>query len=242
MPKGYNHTEETKRKMSEAAKGRVFTEEWRKKMSESLKGRVISKEHRKKTSDTMKRKGLGGKPGWNHTEKAKRTIGEKNRGKKRTEEELKKRTLRSLEYSGHWSHFTGSEIDSEGHLGFVYAIFSLDHGHYIGKKHYKFLSGNRQGQINGKWKSYTGSSDSMNAAIKEHGKENFKFLILGQYKTWNGLAHAEAWTQMILRTSVREDFHNRWIDKIRGKVKEDITLEHQNSVEKLKETLNGYMD
>ena len=40
---GKKHTEESKKKLSEALKGRVFTEEWREKLSEANKGKHIGK-------------------------------------------------------------------------------------------------------------------------------------------------------------------------------------------------------
>lgn len=48
--KGFKHTEESKIKISEAGKGRVFNEEIRNKISESNKGKVFSKERRLKIS------------------------------------------------------------------------------------------------------------------------------------------------------------------------------------------------
>ena len=63
---GKKHSEETRKKMSEALKGKKhkpFTEEHRKKMSESLKGRTspmkgvtLSEETRRKISEAMKRR------------------------------------------------------------------------------------------------------------------------------------------------------------------------------------------
>lgn len=44
-PKGYRHTEQTKRKMSEKAKLRTFSEEHRRKISEAGKGRKLTAEH-----------------------------------------------------------------------------------------------------------------------------------------------------------------------------------------------------
>ena len=44
-------TEETKKKLSEAGKGRQHTEETKKKMSEAKKGKSFSEEHRKKLSE-----------------------------------------------------------------------------------------------------------------------------------------------------------------------------------------------
>ena len=49
-------SEETRRKMSEARKGRTFTEEWRRKMSEARKGRTFTEEWRRKMSEAAKRR------------------------------------------------------------------------------------------------------------------------------------------------------------------------------------------
>lgn len=57
---GRTHTEETKRRISDAKKkhhpfrGKHLPEEMRRKMSEALKGRVFSEEHRRKLSEAAK--------------------------------------------------------------------------------------------------------------------------------------------------------------------------------------------
>lgn len=50
---GKHHSEESKKKMSEARKGVPKTEEWKRKISESNKGRVVTKETKAKMSKTM---------------------------------------------------------------------------------------------------------------------------------------------------------------------------------------------
>ena len=52
--KGSTHTEETRRKMSEAHKGKTLSEEHRRKISESVK--TLSEESRRKISETHKGK------------------------------------------------------------------------------------------------------------------------------------------------------------------------------------------
>lgn len=47
----FNHTEEAKRKISEANKGKIISEEQRKQISESEKGKVVSIETRQKLSE-----------------------------------------------------------------------------------------------------------------------------------------------------------------------------------------------
>lgn len=71
--KGKHHTEETRRKMSEAHKN--ISEETRRKMSEAQKGRTLSDETRRKISEAMK-----GRPSWNkdkhHSEETRRKMSE----------------------------------------------------------------------------------------------------------------------------------------------------------------------
>ena len=56
--KGRHHSEETKRKMSEVHKGKKCkprSDEWRRKQSEAHKGQHLSEEHRRKLSEINKR-------------------------------------------------------------------------------------------------------------------------------------------------------------------------------------------
>lgn len=55
-PKGYKHTEESKRKMSLAKLGIPKSEEHKKHMSESKKGKVITEEVKKHMSEGWKRR------------------------------------------------------------------------------------------------------------------------------------------------------------------------------------------
>lgn len=50
---GKNHSEEIKKKMSDAQKGHIVSEESRKKMSEANKGHIVSEKTRKKISNTL---------------------------------------------------------------------------------------------------------------------------------------------------------------------------------------------
>ena len=56
--KGNNHSEETRRKMSESLKGRTLSEEHRQKLSEANKGKHQSEESRRKMSESHKGKHL----------------------------------------------------------------------------------------------------------------------------------------------------------------------------------------
>ena len=54
--KGKHHTEETRRKISEAHKGMKYSEEYKRKLSEAQKGRRHSEETKKKMSEAKKGK------------------------------------------------------------------------------------------------------------------------------------------------------------------------------------------
>lgn len=85
----YTHSEETRKKMSEAKKGHAVTNETLKKMSEALSGnrnpmygKNHSDESRKKMSEAKK-----GMPSWNKgihmSDKAKKKLSEVNKGKRK---------------------------------------------------------------------------------------------------------------------------------------------------------------
>jgi hypothetical protein len=79
---GYVPTVETRKKLSEAGKGRVVSEETRKALSEALTGRQLSDETKAKVSAAKK-----GKPstfkGKQHSDEAKKMIGEAEIGNKK---------------------------------------------------------------------------------------------------------------------------------------------------------------
>ena len=55
---GCKHSEEARKKISEARKGKIFSEETRKKMSEANKGKIFSEETRKKIAETTRKNHL----------------------------------------------------------------------------------------------------------------------------------------------------------------------------------------
>jgi len=75
---GKTHSEETKRKISEAAKNR--SEEYKLKMSKILSGRVFSEEHKSKLSEANK----------NRSEEMKQKFAQFNKGKTASEETKRK--------------------------------------------------------------------------------------------------------------------------------------------------------
>ena len=73
--RGKKHTEEAKRKMSEAAKGKILSEETKRKMSESSKGMKHTEEVKKKMSEALKR--------YNRTEEHNKNLRESIRKRKK---------------------------------------------------------------------------------------------------------------------------------------------------------------
>lgn len=129
---------------------------------------------------------------------------------------------------GHWE--CSFDFDPANWFGFVYRIIDNTNGmHYIGKK--QFMSVNRKSVINQKrkkvirkasnWTKYTGSSDYLNNAIKEKGKENFTFIIESLHETKGSLFYAEIETQIfedVLRAKFEDGtrrFYNRTIGNIK---------------------------
>lgn len=94
--KGYNNTlggnseiptKETRIKISQASKGKVFSEEHRKHIGESWKARTVSQETRKKLSDIAKQRALKGNY---HTTEAKLKMSKAKQGRKLSEETKRK--------------------------------------------------------------------------------------------------------------------------------------------------------
>jgi len=85
---GKELSEEHKRKIGKASRGRNHTEETKRKMSEAHKGKKQSEEHRKNNSEAQKGKKL--------SEETKKKIGDFWRGKKRLFSEEHKRKCREL--------------------------------------------------------------------------------------------------------------------------------------------------
>ena len=122
--KGFHHSEESRKKMSEAHKGRYFTQEHRKKLSEALKGKTpwikgkhLSEEARKKLSKALK-----GKKHGHCSEETKRKISESRKGEKNPlygkhlSEEIKKKMSEahkgkpSLLKNRHWKLVDGKRV------------------------------------------------------------------------------------------------------------------------------------
>jgi len=104
---------------------------------------------------------------------------------------------------------------------------------YIGRKQYKVHKGKFAGIPHG-WKIYTGSSKMLNEKIKEHGKGNFEFHVLEEYKTKGGLSWAEIWSLCYCKIPENNDlFYNRRIDRCSWKSTEKVTERHRRRLIKI---------
>ena len=103
VKKGFKHSEETKRKMSEARKGNKnalgskHTEETRKKYSLSRMGNTNAKGHKhtEKSKQKMSLVKMGNQSGlgYKHTEESKQKMSKSQKGRKHSEETIKKMSL-----------------------------------------------------------------------------------------------------------------------------------------------------
>jgi|TARA_R110000796_G_C14343853_1_gene410716 hypothetical protein len=127
---------------------------------------------------------------------------------------------------GHW---TCEEKWDELPFGFVYLITNTVSGmKYIGKKQIerktrrKPLKGKKRKRIfigESDWKTYTGSSDRLNADIKKLGKKKFKFEIIRSCGAKSELAYIETLYQFQAEALFSEEYYNGIMNIRIGKVK-----------------------
>lgn len=116
---------------------------------------------------------------------------------------------------GHW--VTRIPIIEDAY-GFIYLITNTTTGKmYIGKKQMKTIK--KRPPLKGKknkrcevvetdWKTYTSSSNEVNADIKQHGKDKFIFEILQFCNSKWELAYNEAKLQFDRNVLLSENYYN----------------------------------
>jgi hypothetical protein len=119
--------------------------------------------------------------------------------------------------SGHWLLREDITID-ENTFGFIYLIINtVNNRKYIGKKQCvsrikrKPLKGKKNNRIDRKesdWKTYTSSSNELNADIEKYGKDKFIFKILRTCDSKWALAYYEIKEQLSEDVLLREDYYN----------------------------------
>lgn len=125
---------------------------------------------------------------------------------------------------GHWIPIPGITEDT---FGFIYQITNLTtNKSYVGKKQMKSIKkmpplkgkkNKRHKEVETDWRTYTGSSNELNADIEKYGKENFKFEILRLCNSKWELAYYETKYQFQLDVLVSENFYNGIINCRIGK-------------------------
>jgi hypothetical protein len=130
--------------------------------------------------------------------------------------------------TGHWKF--DKEFDPADWAGFVYLIQELHSGRgYIGKKSFHALTRKRiAGRKNRRhihkesnWRTYTGSSTALNAAIEQYGIENYEFHILSLHTSKASLSYSEIEQQVkrdVLRARLPDGtfkYYNKCIGAVR---------------------------
>lgn len=141
--------------------------------------------------------------------------------------------------NGHWILDDGVVID-EHIFGFIYEITNtINNNKYIGKKQCisrikrRPLKGKTRNRIDHKesdWKSYTSSSNELNADIIKYGKDKFVFKILRVCDSKWALAYYEIKEQLDRNVLVRDDYYNGIINVRIGRPPKQELAKLKNSV------------
>jgi len=106
--------------------------------------------------------------------------------------------------------------------GFVYIIRdNILQKFYIGKKNYRASGG-----LETNWRKYTSSSNTINALIKDGGKDSFDFFCLEEYATRGNVSYIETWSLCHVNALLSDRWYNRRIEKISWNVKDAATDRH----------------
>lgn len=132
---------------------------------------------------------------------------------------------------GHWK---GKRFNPEDHLGFVYEITNNVTGRkYIGQKllHFKVTKKPLKGRKNKRrstkesdWRTYTGSSVSLNEDIAKMGKDKFSFKILKMCDSKWELNYVE-YSKIIKEGAIpKRSYYNEYLGRI-GRVPEKSKID-----------------
>jgi high-affinity Fe2+/Pb2+ permease len=143
----------------------------------------------------------------------------------------KKKVIKDFD-NGIWSF--DEQLDFNRAYGFIYLIYCSRNGMaYIGKKNFKGAGKLNKG-TQSNWRTYTGSSKSLQADIAEFGVDAFEFYVLEQYRTKGGHSWAEIWSQVTVEVpSNNHIWYNRLIEKCLWKVSEPPTEKHRKRLKEL---------
>jgi hypothetical protein len=118
---------------------------------------------------------------------------------------------------GHWHLSEGLEYKEDA-FGFIYEIHCvINNKKYIGKK--QCISKVKRPPLKGKkkcrrstkesdWKTYTGSSNELNADIARYGKDKFTFTILQWGNSKFELGYFELKRQILEDVLLKEGYYN----------------------------------
>jgi hypothetical protein len=141
--------------------------------------------------------------------------------------------------TGHWKLDEGVYY-FENMFGFIYCIKNLTTGRaYIGKKQCnsrikrKPLKGKKRNRIDSResdWKTYTGSSNELNADIEKYGKSNFEFIILKICGSKWELGYEEIKEQIKRDVLLGENYYNGIINVRIGRPPKSL-INEKNSLQ-----------
>lgn len=134
---------------------------------------------------------------------------------------------RNYRNNGHWD-WDDEPLGSKPNIGFIYVIKDIINAKlYLGKKQFVGAGKVNKGQ-DSNWRWYISSSKELSESIKTHGKDNFEFIAIEQYKSKGGLSYAETWSLLHVQTPVyRDKWYNVLINKISWRVTEPPTARHR---------------
>ena len=146
--------------------------------------------------------------------------------------------MTNIDYENPWlfnnKPFASEDINK--YEGFVYAIFSQITGRfYIGRKYFfssrRKKGATRRSKKESDWKSYYGSNKILQEEVKEHGKDNYKRIILSLHITKGDVNYEEVKQQFLQNVLEDDKYYNdningKWYRKADHIVKGRILNEH----------------